>query len=59
MHAECARRAMFFLDIDREISNHDDLEKEDNFERKQKRLEYRTDYDRKIFCESHRPFKLI
>lgn len=59
MHAECARRAQFYLDIDREISNHDDLEKQDNYEKKTKRLEYRTTFNRKVFCEPHRPFELI
>jgi len=59
MHVECARWANFYLDIDREISNHDDLDKDDNFEWKQKWLEYRTNFERKVFCEPHRPFKLI
>jgi hypothetical protein len=59
MHVECARRAKFYLDIDRDISSHEDLEKEENFEKKTKKLEQRTDFNRRIFCEPHRPFKLI
>ncbi len=39
MHVECARRAKFYVDIDRDITNHDDLEREDNFEKKTKKLE--------------------
>ena len=58
MHPECARRAGYYLDIGRNIQDcdEDEIEKESPNKIRQR---LSTFGERRIFCEPHRPFKIV
>lgn len=61
MHAECARRAGYYLDPDRNISSQEDIQDMDSesVSKRFKRLCQSQNEHKRVFCEPHRPFTLI
>jgi hypothetical protein len=60
-HAECAIREGYYVDVGRNISVQEDISEmdEESPAKRFKRLTQSQNGDQKVFCEPHRPFKLI